>query len=208
MALLLGGDSGTGKSTVATALARDLHLTHVRLDDLWVIARSLVDRDAFPAIHAFVDPHTALARPTDDAFRAFVQVMAALEPAIATTLAIHIARREACVIEGICLAPALGARLRGSHCRSVFLVENDPDAVWRTMMSRGDRDWVGLSDTERTAAIALGRRLDGWLRDECVRYGIPMVPTRPWSDAPQRVLTAWEASAITQPSVPPHSRTG
>jgi 2-phosphoglycerate kinase len=198
-ALLLGGDSGTGKSTVAATLAHDLQLTHVRLDDLWVIARSLADRDTLPAIHAFVDPHASLARPTEDALRAFVDVMAALEPAIATTVRIHIARGEACVVEGICLSPALAARLRDAHSRAVFLVEDDPETIWRTMTSRGDRDWLGLSDTERSAAVALGQRLDRWLRDECARYDLPTVPARPWSDAPKRVLAAWAASATSDP---------
>jgi 2-phosphoglycerate kinase len=151
-ALLLGGDSGTGKSTIAAGLARDLQLTHVRLDDLWVIVRSLVGRDALPAIHAFVDPHVSLARPTEDALRAFVDVMAALEPAIATTVRVHIARGEPCVIERICLSPALAARLRDTRSRAVFLVEDDPETIWRTMTRRGDHDWLSLSDEERSAA--------------------------------------------------------
>jgi 2-phosphoglycerate kinase len=192
--LLLGGDSGTGKSTVAASLARDLQLAHVRIDDLWVIARSLVGRDALPAIHAFVDPHVSLARPTEVALRAFVDVMAALEPAIATAVRVHIARVEPCVIEGICLSPALAARLRDTGSRAVFLVEDDAETIWRTMMGRADRDWLGLSDGERSAAVALGQRLDRRLRDECVRYDLPTVPARPWSDAPQRVLAAWAAS--------------
>ena len=194
IALLLGGDSGTGKSTVAAGLARDLQLAHVRIDDLWVIARSLVGRDALPAIHAFVDPHASLARPTEDTLRAFVDVMAALEPAIATAVRIHIARGEPCVIEGICLSPALAARLRDSGSRAVFLVEDDAETIRRTMTRRADRDWLGLSDGERTAAVALGQRLDRWLRDECVQYDLPTVPARPWHDAPQRVLAAWAAS--------------
>jgi 2-phosphoglycerate kinase len=194
-ALLLGGDSGTGKSTIAADLARDLQLVHVRLDDLWVVARSLHGPDALPAIHAFVDPHVALARPTEDALRAFVDVMAALEPAIATTVRIHLARDEPCVIEGICLSPALAARLRDERSRAVFMVEDDPEAIWRTMTRRGDDDWLGLTSAERTAAVALGRRLDRWLRDECVRYDLPAVPARPWSDAAHRVLAAWAATA-------------
>ena len=195
--LLVGGDSGTGKSTVAAGLARDLHLAHVRLDDLWVIARSLVGRDALPAIHTFTDPHVSLARPTDDALKAFVDVMGALEPAIATTVRIHIARDEPCVIEGICLSPALAARLRDARCRAVFLVEDEPGTIWRTMTLRSDDDWLGLSGKERSAAVALGQRLDRWLRDECVRYDLPTVPARPWSDARQRVLAAWSITALS-----------
>ncbi len=192
--LLLGGDSGTGKSTSAARLARDLGLAHVRLDDLWVIARSLVGRDVLPAIHAFVDPHVSLARSTDDAFEAFVRVMAALEPAIATVVQIHKGRAEPSVIEGICLSPALAARLREPDIRAVYLVEDDLAAIEHTMTQRGDHDWLGLSERERVAAVALGERLDRWVRDECLRYGLVTVPARPWGNAADRVLAAWAAA--------------
>ncbi len=175
-ALLLGGASGIGKTTVAARVGRRFGVPWLQVDDLRLaLARSGVPVPNADAIGTF------------DAPGGLVALGELLTPAVEVVIENHVDQRNPVVIEGDGILPSLfdrpsvRARSTDGRTRAIFLYEPDEDALYANMQSRR----VGLF----SRAHAYKNWLYGeWLRREVERRGLPTLPVRPWDDLPERIL--------------------
>lgn len=192
--LLIGGSSGTGKTTAARMLGLQLGVPWAQVDDVRLVLQRMTTADQHPILHeilaADADPQTPATTMRDRLIAAGEVVSHALEIVIAN----HVATHAPLILEGDGLLPALAARttfadLPTNNLRAVFVVENDPAALHETMWAR-DRGFRALSAAAQARQTEQSWLYGQWLRDQAVLHELPVVAARPWMTLSDRILAA------------------
>ena len=190
--LLIGGASGTGKSTVARALARQEGATWLQVDDLRLALERVQGPDGLsPAIRAMLSGE-AWGMGPDIARGGLIEIAKLLAPAIEAVVENHVDQRDPIVIEGDAILPALierPAMVDQRHAiRAAFIEEPDEDVLFRGLVTRarGGPRSIDEFRAEARAKHAYGR----WLSAEARRLEIPVVVSRPWPTLGARILAA------------------
>ena len=186
----IGGASGSGKSRVAYPLAHAIGVPLVEVDDVVESLLAMTTPQEQPALHHWRTHPEATDLPAVEIVRLQIALATALLPALEAVVANHLETETPVVIEGDYLLPsfaaqaAFGRQPAAGRVRAVFLVEPDED---RLVANYADREPSEPAQTGRARASGLFGK---WLEDEAVRFGIPVVPARPWSTVDTRVRAA------------------
>jgi hypothetical protein len=204
--LLLGGNSGAGKTIVAQELAKRFGVSVLLVDDVRLAIQQVTTPVQLPDLHVFVSDQQAALRSPELMRDGLVAVGRAMAPALKIIVAHHVVVAGAgpIIVEGDGILPELASQHRyeelkhfwglqtGREVRAAFLLELDEDIIFQNMHTR-DRGFLELEPDEQRA-IARGSWLYGqWLRQEALAYRLPAVPSRPWETLTERVLAAIEA---------------
>jgi 2-phosphoglycerate kinase len=192
---LLGGSSGTGKTSVASALAREYGVPHALADGYRLALARATTAATHPALH----PARATA-PADLTAAALCaqwrRAAAAVSQALEVTVAFHAATDAAMLLEGDVLLPSLmatgapagvpvGARVRGA-----VLWEPAREQIEARMRARA-RGFVTLSAAQQRREVERSWLYGSWLRDEAAGRGVPVVEVGPTlADTVRRVRAA------------------
>lgn len=196
-ALLIGGVSGTGKSTVAQQLARGFGIPWLQAD-LFRLAfqhsRATLPR-CNEALYLFWDRPNVWRLPPEQLRDGLIATGEAMSPALEIVTASQLDHGGPMVLEGDNILPALRDypmlrdRVVAGQVAMVFLVEPDEDLLLGNMLARGRGMGARPAADQRTEARA--KWLFGqWLQGEAERYRLPVLASRPWDTLGERVLAA------------------
>lgn len=193
--LLIGGNSGSGKTTVARQLGLHFGVPWAQVDDFRLIMqRSTISTDQ-PALHFFVATERVWELPADRLCAGLIGVAEVVSDALRVVIGHHVVTSHPLILEGDGLTPAVAAErvyadaeTRG-HVRAVFLYEEDEAVVFRSLLGRG-RAFQYRSHVEQRRQVQASRLYAQLLRAESERHGIPTLPSRPRETLVQRVLAS------------------
>lgn len=192
--LLIGGSSGTGKTTLARAVGREIGVAWAHADDFRLVLQRLTTPTQQPALHAFLSDDV-WSRPPEELRDRLIAVGGVVSDALEIVVANHVATDAPLVLEGDGILPSFATGRTfagldvGDRVRAVFLVEPDEGSVLDAMLARG-RGIDVLSEHERRTGARASRLYGLWLRHEAEGRGLPVVETRPWDSLLDRVLEA------------------
>lgn len=192
--LLIGGSSGTGKTTLARAIGRQVGAAWAQADDFRLVLQRLTTPTRQPALHAFLSGDVWLRSPEELRDR-LIGVGEVVSHALEIVVANHVATDAPLVLEGDGILPSFAAGRSfagldvGDRVRAVFLVEADEGAVLDAMLARG-RGIDVLSEHERRTQARASWLYGRWLRHEAEGRGLPVIEARPHDSLADRVLEA------------------
>jgi len=196
-ALLIGGVSGTGKSTVARQLGLRFGIPWLQVD-LFRLAfqhsRALLPRGN-DDLYLFWDNPGVWRLPPERLRDGLVGTGEALSPAIAIATASQVDHAGPAIFEGDGILPAVAAtpllreRVASGQVALVFLVEPDEAVLLGNMVARG-RGMAARPEAERRTEARAKWLFGQWLTAEAGRYGLPVVEPRPWATLTDRLLAA------------------
>jgi 2-phosphoglycerate kinase len=197
--LLLGGSSGTGKSTLAPQIARHYGVPWLEADDFRLAMQRATTPASQPALHFFFTENLAI-RPdfwklSPEAFRdGLIAVGKVVSQALEIVVANHVGQGRPVVLEGDGILPALAGRRVfsgmdvGNAVRGVFLIEPDLEALLANMRTRA---WdVSILDEELRNYARANWLYGLWLREDALRRGLPVLEVRPYQTLLRRALDA------------------
>ncbi len=198
--LLIGGSSGTGKTTVAEQVGRRLGVPWAQVDDFRLALQHVTSPGQQPALHFFVrEPGVARdgiwAQTPETLCQGLIGLAQVVSAALDVVIGHHLATNKPIVLEGDGILPALAARHTSvatgasSGVRGVFLVETDEAALLAAMAERGRGYTNGLPEEQRTQA-RMNKLYGEWLGRETQRLGLPMLSSRPFDHLDDRVIAA------------------
>jgi 2-phosphoglycerate kinase len=197
--LLLGGSSGTGKSTLAPQIARHFGISWLEADDIRLAMQRVTTPATHPGLHFFLTENLEV-RPdfrqlSPEAFRdGLIGVGEVVSHALELVVTNHVAQARPVVLEGDGILPAMAARRVfagldvGDAVRALFLIESDPEAL---LVSIRERTRAGaLPDAALRHDARASWRYGLWLREEALRRGLPVLEVRPYETLLARTLLA------------------
>ncbi len=198
--LLLGGASGTGKTSIAKQLGLYLGRSWLHVDDVRLaFQRSHVALPAqTKALYFFEETPAVWTLSPQRLRRGFIEVGQVLSPALEVIIENHVDTVAPVVIEGDAILPSLWSRpavrdrARQGYVKAVFLVEAEEQIVLTNILARG-RGLSGRTERELQTEARAKWLFGQWLAQEAQRFGLPVVAPRPWSTLLERILTASSA---------------
>lgn len=191
--LLIGGSSGVGKTTVARHLGLQLGLPWLQADDLRLALTYSSTAEQQPVLHALVAEATDPAVPPEAVSARLIETGRIVSHALEIVVANHVATNAPLVIEGDGILPAMAAQRRFANrnvldeVRAAFVFEPDEAALFENALARG-RGFDTLTAGAQQKAVRQSWLYGHWLRDEALRYGLPVVAARPWQTLAERLL--------------------
>jgi 2-phosphoglycerate kinase len=185
---VLGGSSGTGKTSVSYRLARHYGVGITEADDLFIAAQAVTTPRSLPAIHAWWSHPDPVSLAPAEILEMHLAASRAMSPAIRAVIQNHLDDGPPIVLEGDYILPEAlelgGDESPSARVRGVWLYEPDVEQLERNFLAReGEAENPG----KRAAVSSL---YGSWLRQDCQRRGLPAIPARPWGTVLQRLKSA------------------
>lgn len=181
--LLVGGASGSGKTSLCQPLARHYQVGITEIDDFQVAIEAITTPDQFPALHLFPLNPDAFFRITDAERLAHCiscanEMMRVLKPVIEN----HLETQSPILLEGDFIHPQLIEAYRFTNrVRGLVLVETE-NQIAANYQAREH-------DPQETRARE-SWRFGEWLRQECEQMGVPVISARPLETVLDRAIAA------------------
>ena len=188
--LLIGGASGTGKTSISYRLARDHGVGITEFDDVVEAVKAMTTPAQQPALHHWDTHPEAMAWAPEQIVDLTQQVCRQLHPAAEAVVANHLDTDVPVVLEGDQLLPRLVTQARfggipaAGRVRGVFLVEPDQEQIAANLTAREP------GGGDMTVRARVSWLFGEALRAECERVGVPVVNPQPWETLLERVRAA------------------
>ena len=186
--LLIGGASGTGKTSLSYRLARYFDVGITEIDDFQVILERMTTPEQQPVLHYWRTHPEAMRLPPEAIVELTVSVAETMAPAIEAVIQNHLESNTPVLLEGDYLLPATAARTsfgavsNGGRIRAAFLFEANEGQIATNYSRREPAE--GRAALRSRVSFLSGN----WLRTEAQRYGVPAVEARPWESLFDRVV--------------------
>lgn len=184
--LLIGGASGTGKTSVSYDVARHFGIGITEVDDFQMVLKKMTTPEQQPSLH-FWDTHpnpTALS--PQEIFEQGIEMGRVMTPALQAVIDNHLESQQPIILEGDFIHPALAAPYK-EQVRAVFIYEPDESQIMTNYLRREPES--GPQVFRARVSWLKGE----WLKQEAERLGQTVLPSRPWNTLLSRLIAAIES---------------
>ena len=179
--LIIGGSSGSGKSTIAYELGHFYELNVVKVDDIKQGIKALTTLETLPMLHHWSTGADWREIGVLGNVEWLIHVSEEISPALYAVIQyIHIDDAEPCILEGDFIHPAFGASFDNERVKSVFIQEPDVDQIEANIFKR--------EGTHQAYRAEISCAHGNWLAKTCLTYGVPVVAPRLWDTLLKRVI--------------------
>jgi len=179
--LLIGGASGTGKSTLAYELADFYKINVMEIDDIHKALKATTTRDILPAVHYWDTGVNWMDIGIQGNVNWLIDVSKEMAPGLKAIVDRHIVDNVPVIIEGDFINPEFTLSFGNPGVKSIFIHEPDKEQLLRNFFSREGGD---LQQYRADICIAYG----DWIKKVCDDLGIKFIESRPWDTLLDRVI--------------------
>lgn len=184
--LLIGGASGSGKTSVSYDVARYFGVGITEVDDFQVMLQKMTSPQQQPALHFWETHPNPMALSPEEIFERGLEIGEVMTPALQAVIDNHIESRQPIVLEGDFIHPALGASYK-EQVRTVFIYEQDESQILANYLRREPES--GSQDFRARVSWLMGE----WLKREAEQLGQTVLLSRPWDTLLSRIIAAVES---------------
>ncbi len=188
--LLIGGASGTGKTSFSYRLAQQVGIGITEVDDLHLVLETMTTPAQQPILHYWATKPESVEMSTQEILELHISVCRVLTPALLAVIDNHVEEGTAIILEGDYILPELLMQWReqnpaqADRVRALFLHEPDEQQIIRNFLQREP------DEGEQQGRAHVSWLFGNWLQHECDRLAVPIQPARPRTTLFDRVLQA------------------
>ena len=186
--LLIGGASGSGKTSISYRLAHHFGVGITEADDIHQALISLTTPEQQPILHYWGTHPETRQWSAEQILQHFLKVCDQMAPAFAAVIANHLETDIPLVLEGDYLLPALAAQssfggfANEGRVRGLFIHEEDEEQFVQNYLQREPTS----GRQERRARVSWLH--SQWLVEQAHARGGIVVNARPWDTSFERIL--------------------
>ena len=181
--LLIGGASGTGKTSVSYQVAQHFGVGITEVDDFQVVLETMTTPQQQPALHFWnTHPNPTSLKP-EEIFEQGLEIGQVMTPALQAVIDNHIETQQPIVLEGDFIHPALATQY-DEQVRAVFLHEPDEAQIVANFLRREPES--GPQTFRARVSWLKGE----WLKQEAEQHELPVLMPRPWDTLFSRLVDA------------------
>ena len=200
---MIGGVSGGGKSTAAAEIGRRLAIPWIGVDDLRLAFQwsrvSLPEPEETEALYFFLDTPDVWSLPPERLRDGLIDVGELMAPAIEVVVGNHLDNAGPVIIEGDGILPSIVERpdvrtgFEAGRVRAVFIDEQDIDRLFENYRDQ-IRGPSARPDDQLLPEARAKALFSAWLVEEARLRRLPVIPSQPFADLPNRILAAADGS--------------
>lgn len=181
--LLLGGPSGTGKTSVSYRLAHHFEIGITEVDDFQVMLECMTTPAEQPVLHYWRTHPEAANQSAEEILERTIAVGQVMAPALDAVITNHIESQAPVVLEGDFILPMVAAAPSFDDLvRAVFLYEENEEQLRQNFLQREPEQ--GIQEKRARVSWLYGQ----WLKQVAERVGAIALPARPWDNLFERIL--------------------
>ena len=193
----ISGESGTGKTTLATHIAHHFRASLGQTDDYRMALQNITNADTHPELHYFIStPGVSKEQIWESSpqvlQKSLINVNKIVSKALEVVIEHHLSARNSIVLEGDGILPELAAKYiysesnSASKTRAVFLYEADKEYYFQNTIDSRD-ETHGTKSKEQLSIKSMHWLYSQWIIRETGKYNIPLIQYRPWNTLSDRV---------------------
>ncbi len=193
--LLIGGNSGSGKTSIAGQLARRFGVALAEVDDFrLVLARMTTPKD-LPAIHGVLADGSQPGTTPQAECQVLIDTAAIMSQALEIVVANHVNTNAPIILEGDGITPAFAAQQvyanldTGNWVKAVFLIEDDEEQLYRNAIKR-KRGFEQLPSAQQQQQVQASWLYGQWLQQAVTQHDVLMIAPCPWATLEARIVEA------------------
>lgn len=179
--LLIGGASGTGKSSIAYEISRFYGVNVLEVDDVHRCIKTVSTKESFPAIHYWETGVNWKDIGVDGNVDWLIGVSKEMIPVLKELVNRHIEDKLPIIIEGDFIYPEFIKQFNNPEVKSIFVNETYVNQILQNYLVREGGD---LQHYRAEISIVYGK----WIAETCNQNGISVIESRPWDTVLPRVL--------------------
>lgn len=179
--LLIGGPSGTGKSSLAYEIARFYGVNVLEVDDVHLTVETVTTKENFPAIHYWNTGVNWMDIGVDGNVNWLIDVSKEMIPTLKALITRHIEDQVPIIIEGDFIHPDLLKAFDYPEVKAIFVNEIDIAQITQNYLSREGGE---VQHYRAEISIAYGK----WITKTCKENGIRVIESRPWDTVLERII--------------------
>ncbi len=178
--LLIGGASGTGKSSIAYEIAQYYGINVLEIDDVHLAIEAVTTKENFPAIHYWGTGVNWEDIGVDGNVNWLIEVGKELLPVLKKLVERHVEDKVPIIMEGDFIHPEIIQFFDQPEVKAIFVNEPDVHQIMQNYLAREGGD---LQQYRAEISIAYSR----WIAENCNQNGIQVIEARPWNTALERI---------------------
>lgn len=179
--LIIGGASGTGKSSIAYKIAKYYGVNVMEADDIHLAVEVVTTKDTYPAIHYWDKGPDWKAIGVEANVNWLISVSKEMLPVLKALVNRHLEDKVPLILEGDFIHPELAAAFDDSEVKIIYINEADKEQIIQNYLSREGGE---PQQYRAEISIAYGK----WLADSCKQNNIKIIEARPWDTALARAF--------------------
>lgn len=178
--LILGGASGTGKTSIGRQITHHYNIDLVRVDDFQMLLEATTTPETLPELHYWNTHPGWQDEGINNAVKRLVDVGRVLTPGLIAVIKDHIDEGIPMVLEGDFILPELVYSFDIPKVKSIFIHEPSREQILQNYIAREGQ----LQQFRADASHAYGN----WLLENCAKFDIPIIESRPWNNLMDRIF--------------------
>ncbi len=186
--LLIGGASGTGKTSMSYRIAKHFGLNLIEVDDFQVMLKRMTTSEQQPVLHHWDTHPDPFSMSAEEMMQNLIASGAVMRTGLEAVIANHLEANIPVVMEGDFILPELatlnhyGDEANNGRVKGLFLIEPDERQLVANYLAREPE--YGEQTKRARSSWLFGQ----WLAVECARLGVPTVEARPWENVVERAI--------------------
>jgi 2-phosphoglycerate kinase len=199
--LLIGGNSGVGKTFIARELVRPLGIPFIMADDIRIALQQATTAVHNPNLHVFLGYEAAQWQQPETILRDWITVANEMIKPLKAIMTHHIFVEEAgrLIIEGDSILPALVRQqtfkdasgfdetMIKEKIQALFVIEDNEEKILSNLRQR-DRGISAVNEPQQAAFARASALYGRWLAKEARDNQIPVLAAEPRENIIERVL--------------------
>jgi 2-phosphoglycerate kinase len=187
--LLIGGASGTGKTSVSYRLAQHFGIGITEVDDFTVLIKRMTTPEQQPIIHYWDTHSEAMGWTAEQIVDLTISAARVMAVGVEAVIANHLEGNVPIVLEGDSLLPSTAGQseflgyVNNGRVRGVWLYEDEAQIVANYLLREPEAG-------EQTGRARVSEVFNQWLKQEAERAGVIALAARPWETLFERILAA------------------
>jgi len=178
--LIIGGASGSGKTSISRPLSRLYGVDLVRVDDFQILLETLTP-ETLPAIN-YWRTHTNLRdeESIDMTVSKMVDTGLVFMLGLSAIIKDHLLENIPMILEGDFIHPELSTSFNNSRVKTIFIHEFSQEQISQNYFIREGKHQAHRASISYAYGI--------WLKETCKKHHIPVIESRPWDNLVERVI--------------------
>jgi len=179
--LIIGGASGSGKTSISRPLSQLYGVDLVRVDDFQYLLEAIISPEMIPTLHYWKIEPNWRNESVEWVVERLKGVSQAWTPGLRAVIKNRLEESIPMILEGDFILPELSVPFDNPRIKTIFVHEPSREQILQNYFSREGEHQAHRADISHV--------FGNWLKENCKKHNIPVVESRPWDNLMERVAS-------------------